>query len=42
MATGLNEMLGLEKGPGNAFCYGRTPWICQRSRQRASWQRLDV
>jgi catechol 2,3-dioxygenase-like lactoylglutathione lyase family enzyme len=26
MLTGPNELLGLEKGKGNAWCYGRTPW----------------
>jgi hypothetical protein len=26
MFTGPNELVGLEKGKGNAWCYGRTPW----------------
>jgi catechol 2,3-dioxygenase-like lactoylglutathione lyase family enzyme len=26
MLTGANELLGLEKGNGNVWCYGRTPW----------------
>jgi catechol 2,3-dioxygenase-like lactoylglutathione lyase family enzyme len=26
MLTGANELLGLEKGKGNFWCYGRTPW----------------
>lgn len=24
--TAPKELLGIEKGAGNAFCYGRTPW----------------
>jgi catechol 2,3-dioxygenase-like lactoylglutathione lyase family enzyme len=26
MFSGANELLGLEKGEGNAWCYGLTPW----------------
>ncbi len=26
MLTGPNELLGFERGRGNLWCYGRTPW----------------
>jgi catechol 2,3-dioxygenase-like lactoylglutathione lyase family enzyme len=26
MLSGANELLGLEKGKGNFWCYGHTPW----------------